>query len=267
MIATTQSLDLTTVSVPENGGSYACVVVDDLEVNVTIYNLYFEPEIITTPSDTDVDATVNDDVVLNCNAEAYPSPNFQWQRLVGLTYEDLEGENNSQIQLPQVSLSDSGTYRCVASNTINGTVRSAEQDFNLNGITHIVAFVTFVKFMYSFFIFLVHSVSPNGTVAIGKDEYLLEQGDPLELNCTAAAGSNNTLKWLLNNVEITDGTDGVSIVTNSTATTSVLTVNSIDASKHKGEYTCQVTNDGGQGLATTVVIGKGNKICTTAVFL
>ncbi len=109
------------------------MAVDNVEVNLTIYNLYFEPEVVTVPN-ISVKVAADENVVLTCDIEAFPLPTFQWQKIIDLSFQDLEGENKSQYLLPNVSLSDSGMYRCIASNTINGSTRTTEQQFDLNGM-------------------------------------------------------------------------------------------------------------------------------------
>lgn len=120
------------VNAPTNGGSYACLSVDNENVNLSIFNIYFKPEIIATL--TDIDTTIQEDVILTCDAEAFPFPSLQWQKEASDgSFELLDGESASQLVLPKLSFSDSGTYRCIASNTINGTMYTTQLDFSVTG--------------------------------------------------------------------------------------------------------------------------------------
>ena len=104
---------------------------------------------------------------------------------------------------------------------------------------------------------IVNSISPNGTVMLDQDQKLVNQSNQLNITCFARGGPNNLFQWMQSGTQIMTG-EGLTITNTieDTFGTSTLTISSVDAGKHKGNYTCQVTNDGGQGSATTVVIGE-----------
>ncbi len=255
VVATTQTLQLLNANASINGGSHACVSIDGQHINVSIFNIYFKPKILTTPSDLNIDVTVNEDVAITCNVDAYPYPALEWQKNTSGTFEEIVGQNSSNLILPQVSFTESGTYRCIASNTINSTVHTAMQDFNLNGIIIVMYYTSDDSVSVSQ---IVRSVSPAGTVSTDKEKYLVEQGGSVTIRCTGSGGIRNMVSWFRNGNEISNGTNDISIVTNisEAQTTSVLVLENIEARNSKGEYICQIDNDAGLGLAKAIVIGK-----------
>ena len=89
-----------------------------------------------------------------------------------------------------------------------------------------------------------------------NDFEAVKQGDRLELVCQAGGSLDSVFQWRLNG-EIIEENGSISITTSTVGTlsNSTLTISSINASDHKGNYTCQVTNDVGQANITIPVIG------------
>ncbi len=119
IISTDPILPLTNISGSQNGGRYILVVLNEAGIDVIIRNLYFLPEFLEEPQD--VLTNVNQTVSFNVAVDGSPFPSFQWQRLVNGSFEDLPGENQTTLQFSPVGYGDAGVYRCVISNTINGT--------------------------------------------------------------------------------------------------------------------------------------------------
>ena len=78
-LSMTSVLTLTDVNAPDNGGEYTCVAINDAGVGLSISTLYFEPQFIEEPVDTEANSIL-DSVSLRCRAEAFPFPNYQWQK-------------------------------------------------------------------------------------------------------------------------------------------------------------------------------------------
>jgi hypothetical protein len=57
-----------------------------------------------------------------------------------------------------------------------------------------------------------------------------------------------TLTWYINNKEVKDGVDGISIKTDDK--TSILTINSFNPEKHVGEIICKAENEAGEVSCT-----------------
>ena len=85
----------------------------------------------------------------------------------------------------------------------------------------------------------------------------IKQGDRLELTCQALGGPDNIFRWTLNGEDVLEN-DVISIVTilQDTFGNSTLTVNSVNAIEHKGNYTCQVMNNEVMKSASIVVVGQ-----------
>ena len=81
----------------------------------------------------------------------------------------------------------------------------------------------------------------------------VEQGQELNLTCTAEGGPDNIYEWILNGARL-EGSEAVSII--STANSSILSIGSVDAASHKGTYMCNVTNPEGFDQDTQVVTGS-----------
>ena len=113
-------MNLSNVSVSENGGRYTCTVRNLAGIETVTRTVNFLPQFIEEPSD--VVADVNERVILSVVAEGFPYPNFQWQKLVNGNFVNLNGENQSKLEFSSIDNSDSGTYQCVISSTINETV-------------------------------------------------------------------------------------------------------------------------------------------------
>ena len=120
IVSTDPTLSLTNISSSENGGRYFGLVINEAGIEVIVRNVYFLPQFLDEPDDvlTDINATVS----LFVAVDGSPIPSIQWQRLVNESFEDLPGENQTTLQFSPVSYGDAGVYRCVISNTVNGTV-------------------------------------------------------------------------------------------------------------------------------------------------
>ena len=122
-LSMTSVLTLTDVNAPDNGGEYTCVAINDAGVGLSISTLYFEPQFIEEPVDTEANSIL-DSVSLRCRAEAFPFPNYQWQKRVSGVFEEIVGETNEVLVEDDAEHSDAGVYRCVVTNTINNTINT-----------------------------------------------------------------------------------------------------------------------------------------------
>ena len=78
----------------------------------------------------------------------------------------------------------------------------------------------------------------------------------MEIICNAQGGPNNTYIWTYNGEEIEES-DLLNITTivSHTMSVSTLRISSVDAAKHKGNYTCSVSNMAGEDNSSIVVTG------------
>ncbi len=242
-------MTLNNISGSQNGGRYFIAIINDAGFEVIVRNLYVLPQIIQEPQD--ILTMVNQSVQFSITVDGAPFPSIQWQRLVNGTFEDLPGENQTTLQFSPVGYDDAGIYRCVISNTINGTeyeVISRE------------AFVSGKPALFEAEIniyFLHFIVSLEGTSVIEGSDGLVEQGEELYLMCSALSSSNTTFKWTLDGQDVVES-DVLNITTiyHNTMSTSTLRISSIDAATHKGNYTCLVSNLAEEDSTSIVVTGK-----------
>ena len=112
-------MNLSNVSVSENGGRYTCTVRNLAGIETVTRTVNFLPQFIEEPSD--VVADVNESVILSVVAEGFPYPNFQWQRLTNGEFMNLDEENTTTLEFEPIKYSDAGIYRCVISSIVNNT--------------------------------------------------------------------------------------------------------------------------------------------------
>ena len=166
---------------------------------------------------------------LTCEAEAFPSPLIQWEKMNRVTgmFEAIVSESSTVFMINSVTFSDFGMYRCVASNVINGV------EYYTTSSAAVV------------------SISPKGSVMIQPQNVTFNYEDEVNLTCTCQGGPNNTLIWLLNGSSIISGTNSYTII--STEFSSILMINRITAPDHGGLYQCIAKNIVGNGRNTTYV--------------
>ena len=122
-----QTFELANVDLLTHAGEYICGVVNDAGIGFNYSYIYFAPKIIYHPEDVFV--TAFGKAEFSCKAEAYPDPEYQWQR----RNEDLEfnvvpNSNDPRYMLSFAMYSSAGYYRCIASIEIYGTDYQAESN-------------------------------------------------------------------------------------------------------------------------------------------
>ena len=166
---------------------------------------------------------------LTCEAEAFPSPSIQWEKMNRVTgmFEAISGEISTVFMINSVNFSDFGMYRCVATNVIGGI------EYNTNSSAAVV------------------TISPEGSVIVQPKNMTFDYEDEVNLTCTCQGGPNNMFSWLFNGSTITSGTNSYTI--SSTEFSSILTISHISAPDHGGLYQCIKENIAGNGSDTTYV--------------
>ena len=210
-----------------HGGSYDCVVINDAGYGIDSSILFVVPEFVMHPQSVELEQMQT--LRLTCEAEAFPSPSIQWEKMNRVTgmFEAISGEISTVFMINTVAFSDFGMYRCVASNVINGV------EYN---VTSSAALVT---------------ISPRGSVIVQPQTMIFDYEDEVNLKCTCAGGPNNMFSWLLNGSTITSGTNNYTI--SSTEFFSILTISGITAPDHGGLYQCIAQNNAGSESVTTYV--------------
>ena len=211
-----------------DGGDYICLFSSMLAENVNdTKTLQILPYFTVYPQNVELEQM--EILRLTCEAEAFPSPSIQWEKMNRVTemFEAISGENSTVFMINSVSFSDFGMYRCVASNVINGV------EYNATSSSALV------------------TISPRGLVNVQQQNMIFNYEDEVNLICTCQGGPNNMFTWLLNGSAITSGTNNYTLI--STEVFSILTINRITAPDHGGLYQCIAQNIAGNGSDTTFV--------------
>ena len=111
----TLSLELSVSNVNgTNGGQYTCVAVNEAGAENVTVRLQVRPQILTDPEAQFTNA--RDDVTLECEADSYPAPNYQWEMMNRATgqYELIANETSNTLTLDSIMFDKYGQYRCVA---------------------------------------------------------------------------------------------------------------------------------------------------------
>ncbi|KAH3791376.1 hypothetical protein DPMN_144860, partial [Dreissena polymorpha] len=110
-------------STSSDAGEYKCVATNDVGTSegVAMLTVREPPSFLLEPVDTRVELGAN--VRLDCLGVGEPVPDMQW--MVGWTVLKDEGRlsilPNNSLRIVSAQLSDSGTYRCMASNNLGQT--------------------------------------------------------------------------------------------------------------------------------------------------
>ena len=120
------SFTLYSINATEDGGQYFCIVINEAGVELNSTLLYVRPVITIQPQDVFTDANVS--ISLNCLADSFPAPYYQWRKLsmTGMPDEDVAGGNESTLIFSSIDYEDYGVYYCVA--TADGIQEVATSD-------------------------------------------------------------------------------------------------------------------------------------------
>ena len=117
---TSTTLTLSNVVV-STGGIYSCVVSNDAGSDSADTFVFVQPYFLSQPNDTLT--SVNFSFGLICDAVAFPSPDYLWQRVDGRDIRDGVNANQKYFYISSLEFGDEGEYFC--SSTSNGvTVQS-----------------------------------------------------------------------------------------------------------------------------------------------
>ncbi len=172
----------------------------------------------------------------------------------------IPGVDVPMLEINPVEFNDFGNYTCVASINVTGVISETESDeATLFGNLH-------KELLPIVFICFSLTVSPLGSVELTPSLSLLEQGDELVLTCQAMGGPDNMIVFFLDGAPFTAEDDSV-FSQDGFNSTRVVTINSVDAAVHKGQYSCEVTNKAGIDFANATVISKPTIIMLWLLFI
>ncbi|XP_019855187.1 PREDICTED: receptor-type tyrosine-protein phosphatase F-like isoform X2 [Amphimedon queenslandica] len=222
---TAPSLELSLENVNgTDGGNYTCIAVNEAGYDNGTVSLLIIPEILTNPEEQY--AEVGDDVTLNCSADSFPAPNYQWEMMNRTSgyFEPLDDETSYVLTLESISYEEYGMYRCVA--TADGIEENA---------TSTPALVT---------------VSPLGSVDATPMNRTVSINDTANFTCRAQGGPGNMFRWVkgiftgptfnapLDVDEFLDDLDNISL-------SYFLSFTVSGGAADGGYYTCIVVNEAG----------------------
>nr|CAB3254668.1 basement membrane-specific heparan sulfate proteoglycan core protein-like [Phallusia mammillata] len=125
------------------------------------------PVVVVTPNNQSV--MKGDDVIFYCNAEGYPDPEVEWQRVDGNPMSNNVHVSGQMLMIPSASMHDRALYRCRASNQ-HGTAEATGALEVFDGVPPVVTVVT-----------------PEVSVIIGES---------VALRCTATGEPSPTFSWV-----------------------------------------------------------------------
>ena len=99
-----------------DGNEYTCVVSNAAGSESVSTFLFVSPEIVLNP--TDVNTTNDSFIVIMCDVEAFPRPEFQWVHIGGGIGSNIMGADTNMLVFNPVLFGDEGDYFCIA--TSNG---------------------------------------------------------------------------------------------------------------------------------------------------
>ncbi len=227
LVGRQETYNITAVYAPMHGGEYTCFVSNEAGVGLHSSILNIPVEFVEVPASELT--TAGSDVTLTCSAEAYPSHTIQWQKMnrADGQFEDITNENENSLSFSTIGYDDFGTYRCSASNTIDG------EDYK-ETTTHAVI-----------------TVSPQGSLSLSPDNETFADSAEVNLTCTIQGGPNNQFEWYFNGQIVVSGTNRINISTFESMST--LRISSISAPLHGGAFTCRASNEAGHDENTTIV--------------
>ena len=110
VVSNDYQLLLDNITGKDDGGIYTCIAINEAGYDTSSITLYVYPEILLHPIDVLVD--YGDSVNLTCEADSYPAPMYQWQKMnrISMMFDELD---SSVLLLTSVEYENFGRYRCV----------------------------------------------------------------------------------------------------------------------------------------------------------
>ena len=108
-------LELTDISVTEDGAIYTCVASNAAGTGSASVSLLISPVFVTHPMNEEI---INGTVVsFICTAMAFPDPTYIWLRVGGDLPESAVGVNTLMLTLSPAVFGDQGIYYCTATSS------------------------------------------------------------------------------------------------------------------------------------------------------
>lgn len=115
------------VATPEDEGTYVCQIQNEKMTEVKHYVTIVTPptveisspgdgDVISSTSQTILNAKKGDDVTLTCTGEGTPEPTITWTRMGKKMPDGSPSRSETEIMYTKVTRKHEGTYKCTASN-------------------------------------------------------------------------------------------------------------------------------------------------------
>ena len=106
------STELTVANVnASDGGGYTCVVSNSAGSSTATTSVFIFPYFTSQPQN--IELNNGSMTTLSCEAEAFPTPEYQWMRSNGQRIsDDVTGRTTSELNFVQVLFGDEGEYYC-----------------------------------------------------------------------------------------------------------------------------------------------------------
>ncbi|XP_077463990.1 hemicentin-1 [Stigmatopora argus] len=196
---------------PGDAGSYTCVATNELgyDSKTVILSVHTHP--VFTQLVGDVSLNKGERLLLHCGVNGVPLPRITWafnNKIMPVHYDSMNG--HSELVIEKVSKEDSGTYTCVAENSV-GSIRSL-------GFVHVKEPPIIDGDLHS------NRIEPLGGNAI--------------LNCDVRGDPLPTIQWSKNGVNLHINNRIRQLDNGSLAIYGTVT-------EDAGNYVCVATNDAG----------------------
>ncbi|SMN00268.1 hypothetical protein SPONL_1151 [uncultured Candidatus Thioglobus sp.] len=110
---TSPSLTLSSI-VASTGGMYTCVVSNQAGNHSTSTFVFVYPYIVIEPPEI-VTISVDSSVLIICDAESFPNPDYLWLRDEDRTFREVIETNVRNLNISSIEYGDEGGYYCNAS--------------------------------------------------------------------------------------------------------------------------------------------------------
>ena len=223
-----------------DGDEYTCTVSNAAGNESVSTFLFVRPEIILSPMD--VNTTSDSFIVIMCDAEAFPLPEFEWAHIGGDIGSNIMGADTNMLVFNPVLFGDEGDYFC---NAVSNGISVSSGNATITGKIMLCYHIWSIAFTIPFY---SSAVSPEGSVVALPAVINATRNTSVDFICSAMGGPGNIFTWtrLSDEQEVSDE-----------QTLQIFVMDAFDGSR----YECLVENEAGNETTTVVLNGKTVSPC------